>query len=244
MTNRSEVGGETPLGSKPKESTTRGRQLNPYEVAAIKEALGHETYDSMHPYTRDRSIRKSEAHPPESTPLPPIGRHTEVLEAPNSRGRTRESPNKAPTPVHRRQKSRESRDNKEKRSPDVPPPDLKKLKREPESADAEMPDFGSTQARTFAPGQGSSGNESSSGVIFNLGNSEGVTPLPEISAPNSGNVHAKPVLNLSASAKPAVNSDVACVHASKPAALHVKSDVAESPIPNPTTTFDLTIDDE
>ena len=29
----------------------RGRQLNPYEVAAIKEKLGHETLDSMYPGT-------------------------------------------------------------------------------------------------------------------------------------------------------------------------------------------------
>ena len=241
MTSRSDL--ERSGNSAPKAPTTRGRQLNPYEVAALKDTLGHETYDSMHPYTKDRSIRIGEAYPPESTPLPPIGRHTEVLETPNPRGRARESPNKLSSLAHRRHKSREGRDNKEKRSPDVPPPDLKKLKREPESADAEMPDFGSTQARTSVPGQGSGGSEGISGDGLNLPNSDEVTPLPEISSLNSGNMHAKPVLNLSASAMPGVNSDAACVHAPKPA-LHVKSDIAKPPIANPTTTFDLTIDDD
>ena len=244
MTSRSEAGNGGPSGPKSKESTTRGRQLNPYEVAALKESLGHETYDSMHPYTKDRSVRVSEAHPPQSTPLPAVGRHTEVLESPPPRGRARGSPSKTPSHAHRRQKSRESRENKEKRSPDVPPPDLKKLKRETETADAEMPDFGTTQARTFVPGQGSLGKEGPSGNAANLMNSDGVTPLPEISSSNSGNMHVKPVLNLSASTKPVVNSEAASMHAPKPAAPHVKSDIMKPPVPNPTTTFDLTIDDD
>ena len=209
----------------------RGRQLNPYEVAAIKEKLGHETLDSMYPYTHKA---KSSEEPPISTPLPSVGSHTNVLETPPHRGRARETSKPLSSHQQRRQQSRETPEPRDKRSPDVPAPDLKKLKREVESAiDTDMPDFGAPPARG-EPGQGS---VLDGACASEFRNSDGSTPLPAVR--NS-------VLNLDASCAPNLAASVNSDSASRPAhaPLITKREPVREPVPNPTTTFDLTIDDD
>ena len=91
-------------------------------------------------------LRKTQAKPP---PLPPIGRHTETLERPQ-RGRARESEHERARELQNRTTPRNPKTSREprrlsksstgdKRSPDVVAPDLKKIKREPETKPEAMP---------------------------------------------------------------------------------------------------------
>ena len=107
----------------------------------------------------------SEANTSQATPLPPVGKHTETLERPQ-RGRARESEHERARELQNRTTPRNPKTSRgprrlsksstgDKKSPDVVAPDLKKIKREPETKpeakpDTDMPDFGAerTQATT------------------------------------------------------------------------------------------------
>ena len=66
-----------------------------------------------------------------TTPLPPVGRHTEALET--QRGRTRESSNTGSTRTREpRRSSKPASQSVDKTSPEVAVPDLKKPKLEVE----------------------------------------------------------------------------------------------------------------
>ena len=90
-----------------------------------------------------------------STPLPPVGRHTEALEKPaTARGRTREMRPRSETRVSRSSREPQSRpEMNDKRSPEVTAPDLKKIKLEQGGkTDVDMPDFGGHKLPTITPG--------------------------------------------------------------------------------------------
>ena len=223
----------------------KDRQLNPYEVAAIKERLGYDLRErpGIHPYSHPGKI--SEALPPTSTPLPAVSSHTSILETPPNRGRTRESPkHRTSAQQHRRQQSRETPEPRDKRSPDVPAPDLKKIKREMESAaDAEMPEFGAPTIR-HEPGQGSA----ESFLVGEFRNSDGSTPLPAVrnsgagQAPRASNLDASCALNSAASPVSNLIAGMNSEDASRPSRMPPAP--KREPVPNPTATFDLTIDDD
>ena len=88
-----------------------------------------------------------------STPLPPVGRHTEALEKP-ARGRTREMRPRSETRVSRNSREPQSRSElTDKRSPEVAAPDLKKIKLEQGTkSDVDMPDFGVHKLPPITPG--------------------------------------------------------------------------------------------
>ena len=106
-----------------------------------------------------------------------------------------------------------------------------------------MPDFGAPTIR-HEPGQGSA----ESFLVGDFRNSDGPTPLPAVRNSNSGqanrvsNLDAGRVLNLDASFVPnsvaGKNSEDASCPTHHPPALK------REPAPNPTATFDLTIDDD
>ena len=144
-------------------------------------------------------------NPPPSTPLPSVGSHTNVLENPPHRGRAREASKPVSSHQQRRQQSRETPEPRDKRSPDVPAPDLKKLKREVESViDTDMPDFGAPPARG-EPGQGSA---SDGARASEFRNSEGSTPLPAVRL----NLDAACAPNLAASVNSAASANSDAVH--------------------------------